>query len=67
MMYSSIQNLFGENLASEVEEVFGCTENEDCEDQLARFVVATQWVCSTKYALDQHFKGRFLTILFLLQ
>ena len=54
------EKLFGEDatLLDLVLHVFGCTEGEDCEDQLARFCVATQFACSGKYAMDNNFKGQ---------
>ena len=33
---------------------FGCgPSGSDCHEQIARFTVATQWVCCTRYALER--------------
>ena len=48
--------LFGDDLGAEMVSVFGCGESgTNCHDQIARFTVATQWVCSTRYALEHSY------------
>ena len=40
-----LMRVFGNDLGSEMISVFGCGEvGTNCHDQIARFIVATQWV-----------------------
>lgn len=48
-----LTTVFGDDLGGEMIEQFGCGDaGTDCHEQIARFTVATQWVCSTRYALE---------------
>merc|ERR1711924_72664 len=41
-------------MGKEMISVFGCdSAGSNCHDKIARFTVATQWVCSTQYALQR--------------
>ena len=49
-----LTRVFGDDLGSEMIQQFGCGDaGTDCQEQIARFTVATQWVCSTRYALER--------------
>ena len=40
------------DFAAQLKETYGCGNDANCESQLTKFVVATQWVCSTRFALQ---------------
>ena len=49
--------MFGDVLGLEMISQFGCPvpNGTDCSEQIARFTVATQWICSTRYALERSY------------
>ena len=51
-----LMRLFGPELGPEMVSVFGCgPPGTNCHDQIGRYTVATQWVCSTLYAFKQSY------------
>ena len=49
-----LERTFGPNLGAEVIQQFGCTGDagSNCHESISRFVTATQWACSSRYALE---------------
>ena len=48
-----LNRTFGPDLGADVIQQFGCTgeDGSDCWESISRFVTATQWACSSRYAL----------------
>ena len=49
-----LERTFGSELGAETIKQFGCTgeDGSNCHESISRFVTATQWACSSRYALQ---------------
>ena len=49
-----LERTFGADLGAEAIKQFGCTgeDGSNCHESISRFVTATQWACSSRYALQ---------------